>query len=215
MRRSALGQSRALALITRPIYTFFFRRILLLGSVSKPTSNMAEESATPQKSAVARWADRAYAEVGLKALVTSTADTKILCLQRFVRLFAYGASTLILAAYLNDLGISEEYIGLFMTLTLVGDVFISFLLTLVADNLGRRRILGLGALLMAASGVVFALTSNYWALLAAAIIGIITPRCVSLHHGMGRYLLTSIQWQRDRPVSRCGRIDHCSSHSPG
>ena len=137
---------------------------------------MAEESESPRKSAPARWASQVYAEVGLKSLFTSTSDAKILCLQRFVRLFAYGASTLILAAYLKDLDISEQLLGLFMTLTLIGDVFISFLLTLIADNLGRRRILALGSLLMAASGVVFALTSNYWVLLAAAILGIITPR---------------------------------------
>ena len=118
-------------------------------------------------------------EIGITSLLASSFDTKILCLQRFVRLFAYGASTLILATYLADLGISEEFIGLFMTLTLVGDVFISFWLTLIADNLGRRKILALGALLMAASGVVFALFENYWILLAAAVLGVITPRSAS------------------------------------
>lgn len=48
------------------------------------------------------------------------------------------SSTLILVAYLAELGISTEMIGLFMTLTLVGDVAISLILTLVADTLGRR-----------------------------------------------------------------------------
>lgn len=108
--------------------------------------------------------------------MSSTLDTKILCLQRFIRLFAFGASTLILASYLGALGTSDDLIGLFMTLTLVGDVFISFLLALVADKLGRRNILGLGALLMCGSGVVFASFGNYWVLLAAAILGVITPR---------------------------------------
>lgn len=106
----------------------------------------------------------------------STLDTKILCLQRFIRLFAFGASTLILASYLGALGTSDDLIGLFMTLTLIGDVFISFLLALVADKLGRRNILGLGALLMCGSGVVFATFGNYWILLVAAILGVITPR---------------------------------------
>ena len=63
-----------------------------------------------------------------------------------------------------------------MTLTLLGDVAISFLLTLVADGLGRRRILGLGAALMSASGVVLALSGNYWVLVAASILGVISPR---------------------------------------
>ena len=115
-------------------------------------------------------------EVGIRSLLDSPRDTKLLCLQRFTRLFAYGASTLILALYLSSLGTTDARIGLFMTLTLLGDVAISFLLTLVADGLGRRRILILGAALMTASGVVFTLSGNYWVLLAASIFGVISPR---------------------------------------
>jgi len=123
-----------------------------------------------------RWLVRALDELGLVSLFKAPIDTKLLCLQRFIRLFAYGSSTLILATYLSNVGVSDARIGLFMTLTLVGDVLISFLLTLIADSLGRRKILALGAILMAASGVVFGLTDNYWVLLAAAIFGVITPR---------------------------------------
>ena len=115
-------------------------------------------------------------ELGIFSIAHSSKDTKLLCLQRFTRLFAYGASTLILALYLSSLGTSDARIGLFMTLTLLGDVVISFLLTLVADGLGRRRILILGAALMSASGLVFALSGNYWVLVAASIFGVISPR---------------------------------------
>ena len=119
-------------------------------------------------------------ELGVYSILRSSRDTKLLCLQRFTRLFAYGASTLILALYLSSLGSSDARIGLFMTLTLLGDVVISFLLTLVADGLGRRRILALGAALMSASGLVFALSGNYWILVAASIFGVISPRCILL-----------------------------------
>ena len=115
-------------------------------------------------------------ELGVYSILYSSRDTKLLCLQRFTRLFAYGASTLILALYLSSLGSSDARIGLFMTLTLLGDVVISFLLTLVADGLGRRRILVLGAALMSASGVIFAISGNYWILVAASIFGVISPR---------------------------------------
>ncbi|KAM3547404.1 hypothetical protein MY1884_009580 [Beauveria asiatica] len=118
---------------------------------------------------------RVLAEIGLVALWHSPRDIKLLCLQRFVRLFAYGVTTLILVAYLQALGHSRTRIGLFMTLTLAGDVIISFFLTLFADRLGRRSILSLGALLMAGSGAVFALCSNYWVLLLAAVLGVISP----------------------------------------
>lgn len=115
-------------------------------------------------------------ELGIFSIAQSSRDTKLLCLQRFTRLFAYGASTLILALYLSSLGTSDARIGLFMTLTLLGDVVISFLLTLIADGLGRRRILILGAALMSASGFIFALSGNYWVLVIASILGVISPR---------------------------------------
>lgn len=119
---------------------------------------------------------RLATELGVFSILYSSRDTKLLCLQRFTRLFAYGATLLILALYLSSLGSSDARIGLFMTLTLLGDVVISFLLTLVADGVGRRNILILGAFLMTASGTVFAIGGNYWVLLAASIFGVISPR---------------------------------------
>lgn len=121
---------------------------------------------------------KALEELGLASLWYSTTDVKLLCTQRFVRLFGYGGSALILVAYLAELGISEEKIGLFMTLTLVGDIAISLFLTLFADGLGRKAILALGAALMVMSGVTFALSENYWVLLVAAIVGVISPKFV-------------------------------------
>ncbi|RAH67824.1 putative MFS transporter [Aspergillus aculeatinus CBS 121060] len=118
---------------------------------------------------------RVLDEMGLVTVWRSPRDVKLLCAQRFVRLFAYGASTLILVSYLSALAISEERIGLFMTLTLVGDVVISFLLTLFADAMGRRAVLSLGSALMAGSGVVFGLGAGFWGLLAAAVLGVISP----------------------------------------
>ncbi|KAK3642992.1 hypothetical protein LTR56_008861 [Elasticomyces elasticus] len=114
-------------------------------------------------------------ELGLVTLAACSKDVYLLLLTRFIRMFAYGGSTLILALYFTALGHSDKKIGLFMTLTLVGDVAISLALTAVADSLGRRRILILGALLMTFSGIVFATVSNYWILLVAAVVGVISP----------------------------------------
>ena len=122
------------------------------------------------------WGIKILEELGLVSLYRSSRDVKLLCLQRFVRLFAYGISALILVAYLETLGSTKTEIGLFMTLTLVGDVCISLLLTLFADGLGRKAVLALGAILMVASGVVFAVSGTYWVLLIAAIAGVISPR---------------------------------------
>lgn len=90
-------------------------------------------------------------------------------------MFAYGSIALILALFLAAVGSSDERIGLFMTLTLLGDVCVSLLLTLAADRIGRRRTLMFGAVLMAATGAVFAKTTNPYLLIPAAIVGVISP----------------------------------------
>ncbi|KAI1369960.1 major facilitator superfamily domain-containing protein [Xylaria arbuscula] len=120
-------------------------------------------------------ANRVLSELGLISLWDSPRDVKLLCAQRFVRMLGYGVSTLILVAYLAALGNQKTEIGFFMTLTLIGDTCISFFLTLFADALGRKATLALGAVLMAASGVVFAMFGTYWILLIAAIVGVISP----------------------------------------
>src|SRR5262249_46465837 len=64
---------------------------------------------------------------------------------RIVRLFAYGLLSVVLALYLSAVGLSDRSIGVLLTLTLVGDAAISLLITRVADRVGRRRMLLLGA----------------------------------------------------------------------
>jgi MFS family permease len=94
---------------------------------------------------------------------------------RIVRLFCYGFLSVVLALYLAEAGLGEKQIGLLFTLTLAGDAGISLWLTTTADRFGRRRTLLLGALLMAGAGIVFILTKNPLLLMAAAIIGVISP----------------------------------------
>ena len=62
-----------------------------------------------------------------------------------------------------------------MALTTAGDVVMSMMLAMIADRVGRRKTLAFGALGVTGCGIVFATCSNYYALLAASIIGVITP----------------------------------------
>jgi MFS family permease len=104
-----------------------------------------------------------------------TRDGRLLFATRFVRLFAYGALSVVLVFYLVGRGLSESRTGLLLTATLMGDTVVSLFLTTRADRIGRRRMLIIGATLMAAAGVVFASTSNWWLLLLAGTIGVISP----------------------------------------
>lgn len=62
---------------------------------------------------------RCMDEIGITTLLKSSRDVHLLLITRFIRMFAYGSSTLILALYFAALGHSDTKIGLFMTLTLV------------------------------------------------------------------------------------------------
>jgi len=104
-----------------------------------------------------------------------TPDGWLLFLSRFLRLFAYGSLSVILVFYLVSLGLSESQTGLLLTLTLAGDVVVSLFLTTRADRIGRRRMLLVGAVLMAGAGVVFACTRNFFFLVVAGTIGVISP----------------------------------------
>lgn len=75
------------------------------------------------------------------------------------------------ALFFAELKFTDFRIGLFMTLTLLGDVFLGFFLTMIADRVGRRRILFAGSALMILSGLVFSYFENFWILLIAAIAG--------------------------------------------
>jgi MFS family permease len=123
-------------------------------------------------------ASRFLSSIGADVLWRSSRDLKILILLRFIRLLGYGGTTLVLALYLNALGFHDTQIGLFMTLTLVGDLAISFILTWVGDRVGVRLTAVVGALLMSAGGVAFAYFENFWLLLLASIVAVINPRYV-------------------------------------
>lgn len=99
----------------------------------------------------------------------------LLLFTRSLRLFAYGALSVVLVVYLTSLGFTTSQIGLLLTLTLVGDTAVSLVLTTHADRVGRRRMLIGGAVLMALAGLVFALTSNFLVLVLAGTLGVISP----------------------------------------
>lgn len=115
-----------------------------------------------------------YHEFGLSSVYRTGPDTWLVILARTCRMFAFGAISLIMALFMSSLHISDFKIGLFMTMTLMGDVILSLAIALVADRIGRRFVLLVGGCLMIFSGVVFWLFENYWVLLFAAVVGVVS-----------------------------------------
>ncbi|GAA6061137.1 hypothetical protein JCM10212_001737 [Sporobolomyces blumeae] len=105
----------------------------------------------------------------------STYDVILLLLSRFIRMIGFGVVAPVLILYLRAQGFSDRQVGLFLTLTLLGDVLVSLAVTWTGDLIGRRRTLALGSLLMGGAGLVFCSSSSPVLLLLAAIVGIISP----------------------------------------
>ncbi|KAM0540952.1 hypothetical protein ACHAPJ_013436 [Fusarium lateritium] len=127
-----------------------------------------------QRTSVAKSAAWLYHESGIPAVYHAGRDAWLLILSRTCRMFAFKAVTLTIAQFFSELGFSDFRIGLFMSLTLVGDVVLGLAVTLMADNLGRRRVLIGGGVLMATSGAIFSIFENFWVLLFAAIVGVVS-----------------------------------------
>src|SRR5262249_13012982 len=102
-------------------------------------------------------------------------DGILLFSTRGLRLFGYGFLSVVLMLYLSASGLSETQMGLLFTLTLAGDTAVSLWITTSADRIGRRRMLIVGAMLMVLAGTLFALTPNFWLLLVAATVGVVSP----------------------------------------
>ncbi len=69
----------------------------------------------------------------------SRRDVATLFATRGLRLFAYGALSVVLVLHLAAAGLTPERVGLLLTLTLLGDTAVSLAVTTRADRAGRRR----------------------------------------------------------------------------
>jgi MFS family permease len=102
-------------------------------------------------------------------------DTTILFATRAVRMYGFGAISIVIALYLSERGLSSSLIGWVFTLALAGDALISIAVTQVADRFGRRKLLLVSSALIALAGLGFALTGDIVLLILTAIIGTISP----------------------------------------
>ena len=92
-----------------------------------------------------------------------------------VRSFAYGFLSVVLGLYLDAIGLTTTAIGWIFTAALAGGAVMTIVITTVADSLGRKKLLILGAVLMAIAGWVFAISNDPFVLALAAIFGTISP----------------------------------------
>lgn len=106
---------------------------------------------------------------------TPARDIPLLFATRMVRMFGYGLLGVVLVLYLVARGLDEAEVGLLLTGTFLGDAAISLWLSTHADRLGRKRTLLIGAALMAAGGALMAVSTDFFWLMLAATVGVISP----------------------------------------
>jgi MFS family permease len=108
------------------------------------------------------------------SLAWLSADGKRLLVTRLLRTFGYGYLAVVLALYLEQLGLDPLRVGVVLTSAIAGSAAMTLGWSLVADRYGRRKTVATMALLMMAGGLLFALTDNFWLLLLGAFTGTIS-----------------------------------------
>jgi MFS family permease len=105
----------------------------------------------------------------------TTRDAAVLLRARAVRAFGDGFVSVLLPLHLTTLGFESVQIGAIATATLVGSAALTLLVGLVAYRLQRRVLLLRASVLMAATGLGFALLHDFWPLLVVAFVGTLNP----------------------------------------
>ena len=98
-----------------------------------------------------------------------------LLIARGLRAFGDGFVSLLLPLYLLALGFSPLRVGVIATTTLLGSGLLTLLVGLYAYRYHYRTLLLAATLLMAATGLGFALLTDYWPLLLIALVGTLNP----------------------------------------
>lgn len=102
-------------------------------------------------------------------------EIRPLLIARALRAFADGYVCVLLPAYLLALGLGAWEVGIISSLTLLGSAALTLLLGVHGHRFHHRSLLLGAALLMAATGLLFAGLSGFWPLLLVAFFGTLNP----------------------------------------
>jgi MFS family permease len=106
---------------------------------------------------------------------SASSDAGVLLQTRALRALGDGVVSVILAAYLTALGLSDVRIGVVVTATLLGSAALTLAVGLRAHAYPRRRLLQLVSLLMITTGLGFAAFTSFWPLAIVGMIGTLNP----------------------------------------
>lgn len=98
-------------------------------------------------------------------------DGKLILLSLGIRTLAQSAASLILAVYLDKLGYSLVQIGAFLSAGVAGSATLTFVVSLIAERVGRRRLMVFFAALMGVAGLAMVFVNSFMLLMFIAFLG--------------------------------------------
>jgi len=101
-------------------------------------------------------------------------DGRKLLVTRVLRTFGYGYLAVVLALYLQQLGLDAFQVGVILTAAVAGSALMNVFWSLLADRYGRRRTVATMAVLMTLGGLLFAFANSFGLFLLAAFSGTIS-----------------------------------------
>lgn len=105
----------------------------------------------------------------------ATNDVARIVTGRTIRGFADGLVSVLLAQYLTNLGFTPFQVGAIVTGTLIGSAVLTLGFGLNAHRTTLGRLLVGACVVMALTGLGFALVTTFWALLIIAVVGTLNP----------------------------------------
>jgi MFS family permease len=101
-------------------------------------------------------------------------DGRLILLEKAVRTVPYGFLGVIYGVYLGQLGLDPFLIGVVLTLTVLSSALYTFIISFLADRIGRRKTLVFFALTDVLAGSLLFLSTSWWAPALAGIVGNMT-----------------------------------------
>ncbi len=101
-------------------------------------------------------------------------DGKLILLEKTVRTVPYGFLSFAFSLYLRSLGFSDFAIGVVLTLTILSSALYTFIISFIADRIGRRETLIFFALTDFVAGTLLFSSAIWWAPVLAGIVGNMT-----------------------------------------
>jgi MFS family permease len=110
-----------------------------------------------------------------RTLDTVSNHVNRLLVAKGLRAFGDGYVSLLLPLYLLQLGFSALHVGIIATTTLIGSGLLTLAVGLHASRYHYRSLLLAASVLMAGTGLGFALLTDFWPLLLVALLGTLNP----------------------------------------